>query len=102
MQGLYRGIALLVVRADRQPDCAMGDDATCDAKIVEQFQAARLKPLAPANRRAAGEAVWALVVAVNFWAYGPSTGKRLEFDGAACVTRTRDPRITNAMLYQLS
>ena len=23
-------------------------------------------------------------------------------DGAACVTRTRDPRITNAMLYQLS
>jgi hypothetical protein len=22
--------------------------------------------------------------------------------GAACVTRTRDPRITNAMLYQLS
>ena len=23
-------------------------------------------------------------------------------NGAACVTRTRDPRITNAMLYQLS
>ena len=23
-------------------------------------------------------------------------------DGAACVTRTRDPRITNAMLYRLS
>jgi hypothetical protein len=24
------------------------------------------------------------------------------FGGAACVTRTRDPRITNAVLYQLS
>jgi hypothetical protein len=23
-------------------------------------------------------------------------------NGAACVTRTRDPRITNAVLYQLS
>jgi len=23
-------------------------------------------------------------------------------NGAACVTRTRDPRITNAMLYRLS
>jgi hypothetical protein len=27
---------------------------------------------------------------------------RLGKTGAACVTRTRDPRITNAMLYQLS
>ena len=26
----------------------------------------------------------------------------LEDSGAACVTRTRDPRITNAMLYRLS
>ena len=26
----------------------------------------------------------------------------IEKVGAACVTRTRDPRITNAMLYQLS
>jgi hypothetical protein len=25
-----------------------------------------------------------------------------EIDGAACVTRTRDPRITNAVLYRLS
>ena len=33
------------------------------------------------------------------------TVRRKEFvagDGAACVTRTRDPRITNAMLYRLS
>ena len=29
-------------------------------------------------------------------------GSRREPDGAACVTRTRDPRITNAMLYRLS
>lgn len=26
----------------------------------------------------------------------------LKENGAACVTRTRDPRITNAVLYQLS
>ncbi len=30
------------------------------------------------------------------------TGFMIERYGAACVTRTRDPRITNAMLYQLS
>src|SRR4051812_40353707 len=27
---------------------------------------------------------------------------RADRNGAACVTRTRDPRITNAMLYRLS
>ena len=31
---------------------------------------------------------------------GETAGKGV--DGAACVTRTRDPRITNAMLYRLS
>jgi hypothetical protein len=30
------------------------------------------------------------------------SGPRFEPDGAACVTRTRGPRITNAMLYRLS
>ena len=29
-------------------------------------------------------------------------GRKGYQNGAACVTRTRDPRITNAMLYQLS
>jgi hypothetical protein len=31
-----------------------------------------------------------------------TTGKRLIFDGAAEGIRTPDPRITNALLYQLS
>ena len=31
-----------------------------------------------------------------------SSAENLAKAGAACVTRTRDPRITNAMLYRLS
>ena len=32
----------------------------------------------------------------------PTPGWEAKKTGAACVTRTRDPRITNAVLYRLS
>ena len=54
--------------------------------VLQPLQVTALDPLGLSEVN-----IWEGPRALSYWG-----------SGAACVTRTRDPRITNAVLYQLS